>query len=490
MGTKSDAGGCALEASDIGAMINEKESRPMYYPASPVLRALICAAAAAAAVAAAVAAPFWFWDGGVLELEVLQFIQQYLDGRTVLAKVFDPSKNDFGTYQARELSYFIDYLDARVFEALMRRGWIAFIPLSAIVSSLASAVIVIRSLRRYSVGLGPATLLALVYLTNYVHIVTMGMFYRATKPLVAPLLMAAVFYLAARLQELHVEASDKPGRRRAITGVTLFVMFLLMGLLDRQGYFYAVAGAALLAAWTLLNRRAWIMAAGAGAAVVLLTAYNWWIGPALVHAVNGYTPGFDYQQIPPDRLQDLTSFRKAWAMLVENTTLLLGSTSAIISGAVVAAAIALGLRPALTVKWRMIVLIVLVGGLASQIVMFGLMIARHSMVYDWIDHRYWYYPLPFQALLFAGLCLLLARAMQGWSFRGRALAAGVIVLLIVGNISNWTDYRNRTMNSRWFSRVYPQTLILRKSLEENDADPRLIVQYFKFYEFCQKLRGS
>ena len=462
----------------------------MYYPASPVLRSLICAAAAAAALAAAVAVPFWFWRGGVLELEVLQFIQQYLDGRTVLEKVFDPSKNDFGTYQARELSYFIDYLDARVFEVLMRRGWIAFIPLSAVVSSVATAAIVIRSLRRYSVGLGPATLLAFLYLTNYVHIVTMGMFYRATKPLVAPLLMAAVFYLAARLQEVHAGTRDRPRWKRAIPGATVFAVFLLMGLLDRQGYFYAVAGAAFLATWTMFNRGAWIMAAGAVAAAAVLTAYNWWIGPALVHAINGYTPSFDYQQIPPDRLQDLTPFRKAWSMMVENTTLLMGSTSAILAGAVVGAAVALGVNRAPDTRWRGILLLICAGVLASQVVMFGLMIARHAMVYDWVDHRYWYYPLPFQALLFAGLCLLLAQARQGWSSTGRAMAAGVIVMLIAGNISNWTDYRNRTMNSRWFSRVYPQTLILRESLEKNDADPRLILQYFRFYEFCQKIRGG
>jgi hypothetical protein len=453
-----------------------------------VNRALISAAAAGAALAAAVAAPFWFWRGGVLELEVLQFIQQYLDGRTVLAKVFDPSKNDFGTYQARELSYFIDYLDARVFGALMRQGWIPFIPMSALVSSVASAVIVLRSLRRYAVGLGPATLLALLYLTNYVHVVTMGMFYRATKPLVAPLLMAAVFYLAARLRELHVDGGERPAWKRAIPGLTVFALFLLMGLLDRQGYFYALAGAGMLVTWTLFNRRAWIMAAAAVSAAVVLTAYNWWIGPAIVQAVNGYTPGFDYQQIPPDRLQDFTPFRKATAMVIENSTLLLGSTSAIVSGAMMAAALVLGLKRTPDMKWRVTVLVVAAGVLASQIVMFGLMIARHAMVYDWVDHRYWYYPLPFQALLFACLCLLLARAMQGWSATGRAVAAGVIVLLIAGNISHWTDYRSRTMNSRWFSRVYPQTLILRESLEKNDADPRLILQYYKFYEFCQKLR--
>jgi hypothetical protein len=453
-----------------------------------VHRRLISAAAAVAAIAAAVTAPFWFWRGGVLELEVLQFIQQYLDGRTVLAKVFDPSKNDFGTYQARELSYFIDYLDARVFEALMRQGWIPFIPMSALLSSVASAVIVLRSLRRYSIGLGPATLLALLYLTNYVHVLTMGLFYRATKPLVAPLLMAAVFYLAARLRDIHSDGGERPAWRRAIPGLTVFVLFLLMGLLDRQGYFYAVAAAGMLVAWTLFNRRAWIMAVAAVSAALVLTAYNWWIGPAIVQAVNGYTPGFDYQQIPPDRLQDLTPFRKATAMVIENSTLLLGSTSAIVSGALIAAAIVLALRQTPLMKWRVTLLVVAAGVIASQIVMFGLMIARHPMVYDWVDHRYWYYPLPFQALLFAGLCLLLARGMQGWSATGRAIAAGAIVLLIAGNISHWTDYRSRTMNSRWFSRVYPQTLILRESLERNEADPRLILQYYKFYEFCQTLR--
>jgi hypothetical protein len=453
-----------------------------------VSRALISAAMAAVALAAAVAAPYWFWRGGVLELEVLQFIQQYLDGRTVLAKVFDPSGNDFGTYQARELSYFIDYIDARVFEFLMRHGWIPFIPLSAVVSSAASAIIVLRSLRRYAVGLVPATLLALVYLTNYVHLLTMGMFYRATKPLVAPLLMAAVFYLAARLREIHAQAGEPPAGRPLLAGFTIFVLLLLMGLLDRQGYFYAAAIAGLLVSWTVFNRRAWIMAAAAVGAAIVLTAYNWWIGPAIVHAVNGYTPGFDYQQIPPERLQDFTPFRKATAMVMENTTLLLGSTSAIVSGALVGGALLFGLRQAPAGKWRAAVLVIALGVIASQIVMFGLMIARHPMVYDWVDHRYWYYPLPFQALLFAGLCLLLARAMQGWSATGRSAAAGVIVLLIAGNIWHWTDYRNRTMNSRWFSRVYAQTQILRESLEKNDADPRLIIQYYKFYEFCQKLR--
>jgi hypothetical protein len=36
--------------------------------------------------------------------------------------VFDPHANDLGTFQARELSFLFDYLDARTFGAAMARG--------------------------------------------------------------------------------------------------------------------------------------------------------------------------------------------------------------------------------------------------------------------------------------------------------------------------------------------------------------------------------
>ena len=81
---------------------------------------------ARALVAAAILAPAWYWDGGLIEIEALEFIRHYLDPRGLLQKVFDPYTNDLGTYQARELSYFFDYLDARVFNVLIARGCLAF----------------------------------------------------------------------------------------------------------------------------------------------------------------------------------------------------------------------------------------------------------------------------------------------------------------------------------------------------------------------------
>jgi hypothetical protein len=38
------------------------------------------------AIAGMIAAPYWYWSGGLLELEATQFIQQCLDNRGVLQK--------------------------------------------------------------------------------------------------------------------------------------------------------------------------------------------------------------------------------------------------------------------------------------------------------------------------------------------------------------------------------------------------------------------
>lgn len=49
---------------------------------------------------------------GVLHPEALERIPNYLDERNFFQKVYDIDKNEYGLYQARELSHFFDYIDA------------------------------------------------------------------------------------------------------------------------------------------------------------------------------------------------------------------------------------------------------------------------------------------------------------------------------------------------------------------------------------------
>ena len=433
-------------------------------------------------IAAFVMAPFWFWKGGLLELEVLHFIDRYLDDRSVLHKIFDPYTNDFRTYQARELSYFIDYLDAQVFRQLMHWDLAIFIPLSAVVASALTVAIFLYAVRRYR-GLTPltASLLLLVYLSNYIHLVTMGMFYRSTKPLLAPVLMGTAFYLASVFE----------GRARRWAPFVVFGLFSLMSLLDRQGFFYALVGAGLVLAYAAIRKRGWDLVAGAAAAVLAMTAYDVWIGPWIIERVSGYVPSLAYQEVPKEPLFQALPYRQSVEILGESLTVLLGSTSTVLTVALAASIVAAGIwRTGTAASSRLTITTVVAVVAVSQVVMFAMMIVRHPPLYDWIDHRYWYYPLPFQALVLAVLVMLLHRAIAGWTGWKLAIVNVALVAAVAGNVAHWTHYRDVQLTSRWFSRVYPQTALIRSSLQAGQPDPGLSVQYRGFYDLCMRLKAG
>ena len=72
-----------------------------------------------------------------------------------------------------------------------------FIPLSAVVSSILIILIYRRGVRQILPGLDRVTadLLLLPFLTCFVFVSTMGLFYRSAKPLLAPVLLALIFHI-------------------------------------------------------------------------------------------------------------------------------------------------------------------------------------------------------------------------------------------------------------------------------------------------------
>jgi hypothetical protein len=131
----------------------------------------------------------------VVEEEALGFLRNYWGDRTVLQRVFDPRGYDF--YQARELSYAIDFLDAQWIRLVLARGWLWFIPPSALAASLAVVLAWGVFLPRAMPDLDRVTAwcLLLVYLSNFAVLSTMGLLYRSAKPLVALLLVVLLFAL-------------------------------------------------------------------------------------------------------------------------------------------------------------------------------------------------------------------------------------------------------------------------------------------------------
>ncbi len=261
-------------------------------------------------------APAFFWSGELLAEEVAGLLRKNWAPRSFLHKTFDPRAWDF--YQGRELSYAIDCLDARWVRGLLAHDQLWLVPPSGILASLAIVAIGLWLLPRALPGLGRATrwLTLLVLLSNFVVQSSMGVLYRATKPLVAPLLLALLLLALAEYRRPRLSP------RAAFSAVVS--LGLAMSLLDRQGLFYLMALTLVLGAAWLRTRRGLALLAGALAACALWLAYFRILGPWLIHALNGYWPSERFQRLHLSRLLAREPWLVAIDVLGDWTSVLVG----------------------------------------------------------------------------------------------------------------------------------------------------------------------
>ncbi len=444
-----------------------------------------------------------------MEREALTFIRQYQADRPLLQKVFDPHANDLGTYQARELSYALDLLDANAFSQLASILGSGFsIPATALATSLLLVLIFLVGASRTTDHLGRTTtaLLLLCFLSSFGFVSTMGVFYRSAKPVLAAVVLAWLFHVRAvqrkRTRFLDAGRSELITRDAAVT----FALAVTAGLLDRQGLFCVLAASVILGVHYRWTRQLLDLLVATVTAVVVLQLYNFAIGPLTINALNGYWPDFSYQAIPLREVLRLPNHMvRAIDLLLQNTALMLGGFQLVaIALVVLVAAVAWrrraewsrGLRSRSEVmaylrydpRGRVLAYCLLV--FASQVVMFALMIARHGYVYRWIDHRFWYYPLPYLAVALFGMLLAADFAMRHVQGRYRRALPLLLVALTVSNCLSLDRYREIMVNGPWFGPIYIQCEALKASFRSGSPDPQLDPAYRAFFEHRHQLRVS
>ena len=452
--------------------------------------------------------PLIFWWGGVLEGEAISFIHNYADNRTVLQKIFNPYLNDFNMYQARELSYVFDYLDTRFFLFLLRKfGVTLFIPLSAFVSTILIILVFRRGVRKTLPGLDRITaeLLLLPFLTCYVVVSTMGFFYRSAKPMLAPVLLALLFQIVRTAQ---ARARD-PGLEKRWTLVTrqslvTFVLLVIAALLDRQGFFYLLSACSLFFVHFLITRQLKDLLVASIAAAIFAHLYNMVIGPAIIWAINAQVPDYRFQQIPAE----------AWAKLPLNCLqaahLLFANLVAMAGGNLVAGYVVVGLVAAWLV-WRAIVfykgseagkrlehykstrslaIVYAVMIFALHVLMFGVMIARHGYVYAWIDHWYWYYPLPFLIVTLFGLAFLLNNVLPRLRTVQLRLVRLALVMIALSNLAHLPRYRAIMVSGKWFGPIYTWSENIKASVRQRSPHADLGAEFQRFFIFHEKQRKA
>ncbi len=414
-------------------------------------------------------APVFFWGGGVIEEEALGFQRNFWSSRPALQRIFET--REFDDYQGRELSYAIECLDAQWIRALLSRGVFLFAAPSVLLASLAFVPIGLWLLPAALPDLDRASrwLVLLLYLSNFSVASTTGLLYRATKPLVAPLLVVLLLLLLAEQR--------RPLLGRWPSFLATFSLALAMSLLDRQGLFYVLLLSLALAAAWLRTRRGAVMLGAFGAAILACYLYNDRLGPWLIHSLNGYWPDRSFERLDLRWLLALGPWTEAARLLGDWTRVLLGGRPA---PCLLATAAAGGAAAGLYARnQRRRVAAVLAAAAIAQGSMVAMMVARYPTI-TWIDHRFWYYPLPFQGLLVVALLWGLERLARR---RGRLPRTVPVLLaaLVAANLAQWPERRLLMQSGPWFSGVARRSALLVRSWQRGNAELSLDGEYRRFY---------
>lgn len=449
----------------------------------------------------ALAGPAVFWGQGCIEEEATTFIRQYVSGSdgSWFRLVFNPHANDIGTYQARELSYLFDLLDALAQPRLARWFGAGFsIPLSALLSTALLTVVYLSGLRKNAINCGAliGVLLLLNFVTSFLFVSTMGLHYRSAKPLLAALTVTWVFGFLRLLRTRSVPDAAL-GSRWLVWSLCLVAV--VGGLLDRQGVFLAATAAVALPLCSQRARSHLLdLVIGMWAAVAALQVYNFWLAPALIFRANGYWPDFGYQRIP---LHELTLLHqhvgKAFALVLGNLALMFGNSwwaPAVLALWGVAYCVAERVSPSSIWRtWRseepgmtLSIFVLFV----SQIVLFALMIARHGYIYRWPDHRFWYYPLPLCALALCGALVVVNRLSRDWPSYRKKIVAATLIALAASNVAFLEHRRDVMARGPWFGPVYEQCELLKRSLRSGSPASQLKPSYRALFDTLTRTNAS
>lgn len=420
-----------------------------------------------------------FWGHGIIDSEAMEFVLNYLQKRPFLVQIFDPQINDWGAYQARELSYVFDFVDARLFAALLDRHFLVFVPLSGVFGLIAVSAIYFWGARKvFGLDLITICLLLSLFLSCIVVQTSTPILYRSSKIILCVALLAFLFYLFALLKAGHGVTLPK--------SAALFFLGLIMALCDRQGFFYLISTTLIaLLIWLIAKarrasiHRTYLPVVGANVAAIVATIfYNRVLAPRLIHSLNGYWPDFTYQNLPLSALLDPTLASKTWYLFQEQVSFFFGSVPFVVLAAIMLIGAILSAwkyRDALD-RTNLTLVTVSLFSVFAVIGLLAVMIARHPQLYSIRDHAFWYYFLTVHAVFLFGISAWIGLLSPAIRSRLRPTLYGLIAILIVLNIHAYGQQRQTiTTGDGWFAGQFEhsQALVSQFAAAPPDRDKLL-----------------
>jgi len=442
----------------IQIVANLDKFRPLALGTGRYSRPVLIAAAYLLPIALIIHA-ITFWGRGIIDNEAMEFVLNYLLKRPLLAQIFDPAVNDWGAYQARELSYLFDLIDARVFAFLLDRHLLVFVPLSGVLGLIAFSAVYYWGARKIFGLTGVMTnMLLSLFLSCIVVQASTPVFYRSAKIILSIALLAFLFYT------FSIVRSDKRNLT-ALKCATLFLLGLLMALCDRQGFYYLVSTTVVLLMLWLTAKPRTVIVEHPYLRVILVNTgaigttifYNRIFAPNLIHALNGYWPNFWYQHLPWSEFLDPSLPVKAWYFFQQQVSFFFGNVPFALLAAIIAIAALLIVRKrrAMINVNNLTVLAVSLASIAAIFVLIVTMIARHPDIYSIRDHSFWYYTLTIQVVILFGISAWLSFFAPADRSLFNPLFHALIVILIGSNVLAYARQRQIMIHStEWFGTQY------------------------------------
>ncbi len=421
-----------------------------------------------------------FWGKGVIDEEATTFVINYLAKRPFLQMILDPNLNDWGSFQARELAYVFDRMDARVFTwVLVDRHTLLFVPLSSVLSLLAIAAVYLAGATRVlRLDRITSLLLLALFLSCIVTQASTPVLYRSSKMLLSVAALAFLFLLIT-----VVASVDVPRVGRA---TVLVVLGVLMSMCDRQGYAFLLASTTVVAFLWLRDRvlgtdtpRAYGTAAIAAAAATLgAILYNNVTAPNAILLANGYWPDMSYEDIPFERFNALLA-RDAWAMFRGQVSFFFGNLpfwAVCVMGLLVWTAVVVrrpdpSPRPGvlrLLTGTGLVVTCAIAGALLVLIAVMGM---RHPPVFQIVDHAYWYYTLSMQAILLFAASLAVTQLLERGSATLRGYVWLALLAMIAGNAAHYPAQRQlMEASGDWFGKQHAFAQLYARAFEAAERD--------------------
>lgn len=436
-------------------------------------------ATVALSLLAVIAVSLWYQGGGFLDRESHYFIQNYLDDRPLVQKVFDVHRNEPETYQARELTYLFDLIDCQVIKLSLRNGFLHFYPLSHYLGIFLIAVLQVLLVARYFPGVPFSVnfLLALLYVTTPSSWIMS--YFRSAKILAASSLFFLVWYA-------FLVPGLRPVRFGSERGASLFVVFagaLFMSLSDRQGFFFCLALAAIAGTlYWLAQRRYWRdLAIVFGIVVAVNSLYNYSVGPWVIHNVTGSYPSMSFQDMgflyQFERLTWKTRIGRlghTFLVMPELVSYFFGNSGKLMGLAVLGGALGncMGAdrrdEPQRVLGPRAILFVMALLGLYA--LNFVMAMKAHYVL--WIDHKLVYYWVPMNALALIGTGIA-ANQLYGarLSVMGHRIVLALLAVCLVRNAVSLPDHhRAYSLGASHFAVNHAVTRDIFRCLREKNVE--------------------